>query len=204
LAPGASCAFQLRFAPAASVASGSRASTELRVQYESIAAPTVVQVDGTAAPVGALTLSSTGLTFAATTAQPSAPAQALVLVNAGQANLVLQAPALSGTAAGDFSLAGPCAQAASLAPGAQCELLVGFRAAAPGVRSAQLRLAWDSGAVSVALTATSTAASSPAAPPPSPGAATTTNSGGGGALAWLWATLLLAAMPARPRKSTRR
>lgn len=203
LAPGASCAFQLRFAPAAAVASGSRASVELRVEYQNIAAPTVVQVGGTAAPVGALSLSSTGLSFAATTAQPSSPVQALVLVNAGQATLVLQAPALGGTAPGDFSLAGPCAPGASLAPGAQCELLVGFRAAAPGVRSAQLQLAWDGGAVSVALTGVSSAASSPPTPPPSPGAATTTNSGGGGALAGLWATLLLAALLARPRRSTR-
>jgi cytochrome c553 len=198
--PGASCAFQLRFHPAAGSVSGTRTSTELRVDYQSIAAPTVVQVESTAAPVAALSLSSTGLSFSAPPAPASASSQAIVLSNGGQDNLMLQVPSLAGTAAGDFSVAGPCAQASSLASGAQCELQVRFRPAAAGVRTAQLQLAWDGGAVSIALTGTSTAASSPAAPPPAAGAATTTNSGGG-AVTWLWAIALLAGMQWRARRA---
>jgi hypothetical protein len=199
MAPGAGCVFQLRFSPAATVPGGTRASTELRVEYQSIAAPTVAQVESTAAPVAALSVSSTGVSFAAPIQTAAATLQPIVLTNGGQANLILQAPSLAGTAAGDFNLAGACAQATSLAPGAQCELQVSFRPTAAGVRTAQLQLAWDGGATSIALTGTSTTPSSPAAPPPVPGAATTTNSGGGGAVSWLWALVLAGALRCRVR-----
>jgi len=200
LAPGASCSFQVRFAPAAVVPSGSRATTELRVEHPSIALPTVVQIESTAAAVAALSLSSAGLGFESSALLVAAPSQTLVLGNGGQANLSLRAPRLAGSAADDFSVTGACAQASMLAPGAQCQLQIGFRPSAAGIRSAQLQLEWDGGVTVVALSGTSAApAGSAPVQPPAGAPGSGGSAGGGGAIGLAVAALLLAAAGRRRR-----
>lgn len=191
LAPGASCSFQLRFAPGAGVPVGSRATTELRIEYQNIALPTVVQVESAAAAVAALSLSAPGLGFEAPALRAAAPAQTLVLSNGGQANLSLQAPRLAGAAADDYSVTGACTQASMLAPGAQCQLQVVFRPSAAGIRSAQLQVSWDGGMSGVALTGTSGVSTGPApAQPPTGAPGLGSSAGGGGTVGVALAVLL--------------
>jgi len=200
LGPGAACGFTLSYAPGSNAAAAEQG--ELRIEYASIARATTVILRGTADALPAATLSATGLSFAPQAVGSTSERQRVVLSNAGQAVLAVNAVSTSGTHADDFVVGGSCSAAAQLAPGAQCALELRFAPAAIGTRAAQVEVGYNGGKVAVALSGVAETAAvpppvvePPASPAPTPTA--TGGEGGGGALSPIWAALLLAVAAGR-------
>jgi hypothetical protein len=112
-------------------------------------------------------------TFGSQTVGTAAPSQAVSLQNTSASSLPYVARphlALSGANAGDFSVSG-CTT--PTAPGASCQLTVGFRPTASGARSAKLTIADNAGTQTLALqgtganpSATTTTTTTTTPPPP--------------------------------------
>ncbi|KQQ32808.1 hypothetical protein ASF61_13730 [Duganella sp. Leaf126] len=111
--------------------------------------------NATAAPAASLTPAS--LTFTGTAiGQTSGPLSA-TLSNTGSAALNIGTIALSGAAAGDYSIGGgTCANGAAIAAGASCTVQTSFRPTAAGSRAATLTITHNAtgGSSTVALTGT--------------------------------------------------
>jgi lysophospholipase L1-like esterase len=139
LAPGASCAISVAFAPAAT---GSRAAI-LSVADTAAGSPQTVALSGTGtAP--AVTLTPTGLTFASQPLGTTSAPQSSTLRNSGTAPLAISGIASAGTNAADFTPVHTCPLApATLAPGATCTISVTFTPGAAGARVAQVAVTDD-------------------------------------------------------------
>ena len=164
---GASCLVQLTFTPSAI---GARTAS-LSVAHSASATPAVVALNGTgsAMPQPAVSLSAAALTFAAQSVGTNSAAQNVTLTNTGQATLTLTSLALSGAAGTDFTRAGTCAAAASIAAGGTCTIQLAFAPTAVGARTATLTVVSNAGngdatlalsgsAVQVAMSVSPTAA----------------------------------------------
>jgi cytochrome c553 len=111
-----------------------------------------------AAPAASLTPAS--LTFSGIAVGQTSSALAATLANSGSAALNISSIALSGAAAGDYSVSGgSCAAGAAIAAGASCTVQVSFKPLAAGARAATLTIGHNAtgGASTVALSGTGSA-----------------------------------------------
>jgi hypothetical protein len=132
LATGANCTVSVAFIP---MQSGARNGT-LSVTDDASGSPQTVSLTGTGiAPLAAL--NPTSLTFASTLIGSSAPAQSVMLTNAGTSTLNISGLAVTG----DFSETNSCGT--SLAPGASCAISVVFIPTQSGNRVGTLSVADD-------------------------------------------------------------
>jgi hypothetical protein len=136
LAPGATCALAVRFAPAAP---GERVA---RLIVEPAAAGRLeVPLAGEAAPppVARARIAPAALDFGEQPVGGRSGIQDATLANSGDARLALSGIAVEGEHAGDFRLVpGSCAGAGFVAPGGDCTVAVRFVPTAPGPRRAEL------------------------------------------------------------------
>jgi hypothetical protein len=128
------------------------------------------------APVGALSATPSGLDFGTQETGTSSAPQTVTIANTGDAPLTLGQPALTGPAAGQFSLGDACADA-TLAPGDSCHVDLTFAPTASGAQVAALQVPSSIGTQTVSLGGTGKTPSPPAPPangsqpPPNPTAA---------------------------------
>lgn len=131
IAPGATCAIGVGFAPAAR----GEATGKITVTGDGYNLPVEATLRGRGvAPVFQASAASVG--FGAVKVGATA-SQVLTISNAGELPLVLSEL----TASGDFASAGGCG--ASVAPGASCELGLGFTPTRGGDRAGELRIVHD-------------------------------------------------------------
>lgn len=133
---GANCVLRVTFAP---TAAGAR-SAALSIAHNAAASPATVPLNGngTATPQPAISLSMTTLSFGTQSVGSSSAAQAVTVTNSGQATLTLGTLTLGGTAGGDFTRAGTCANGASVPAGGSCTIQLSFAPTAVGTRSGTL------------------------------------------------------------------
>jgi len=152
LAPGASCTVDVTFTP---VVAGARPGS-LTISHSAAGSPSVATLDGTglasAAPVA--DLSTRLLDFSAQPVDTNSAAQSVVVTNSGNATLSFGAI----TVTGDFfgtpppAPARPPECAATLAPGASCQLAVAFHPTALNGRRGVLTIVTNAATLTVALT----------------------------------------------------
>ncbi|HQR22550.1 MAG TPA: choice-of-anchor D domain-containing protein [Burkholderiaceae bacterium] len=151
---GANCALQVAFRPAAT---GARSAT-LSIGHSAAASPATVTLTGTgtASPQPAVSLSVTSLDLGTVSLGARSAAKTITLTNSGQAALTLAGLALGGPAGGDFTRAGTCASAMSVAPSGTCTIDVVFAPGAVGARAGTLTVTSDAsnGTPVVALSGT--------------------------------------------------
>ncbi len=161
VAVSSSCVIKLIFTPAAS---GAR-SGSLSITHNAAGSPSVVTLNGsgttTAQP--AISLDAASLVFNAQVAMTTSATKTVTLTNSGSAALVLSGLTLTGTAAADFTRAGTCTPASTLATGGSCTLDFTFTPAAIGARSATLTAASNAsnGNAVLSLSGTGTAVPTP-------------------------------------------
>ena len=160
VAAGGSCLLKLVFTAAAV---GTR-SASLAIGHNASATPATIALNGigTAAPTPAISLSAATLTFAAQTLGTTSAAKSVTVSNSGSALLSLAGLTLTGTAAGDFTRAGSCTSATTLAAGASCSVAFTFTPGALGARSATLTIASDAANGDAVLSLAGTGAAVPA------------------------------------------
>ncbi|HEY0785409.1 MAG TPA: choice-of-anchor D domain-containing protein [Acidobacteriaceae bacterium] len=130
LAAGASCVVQVTFAP---TAVGSRPG--LLTQQANVAGGQVTAgLNGTGVAPGALSVSPTSLTFAATPVGATTAAQGITVTNTGGVAVQVNAPAMTG----DYAVASNSCGA--LPPGASCAIQVTFTPTAVGTRAGLLAI----------------------------------------------------------------
>lgn len=108
----------------------------------------------------AASLSPASLAFGGTLLGQASGPLAATLANTGTGALMIDAIGVSGAAAADFSVAGgSCAPGGTLAPGANCTVLLSFKPGLAGTRSATLAVAHNGtgGGSSVALSGSASA-----------------------------------------------
>jgi hypothetical protein len=110
----------------------------------------------------ALTPSVSSLEFPATEVHGSYPQQIVSFLNGSEAPTNVKAVEITGSDAGDFSVAGN--SCGDVEPTFSCEVSVQFQPQAPGVKSATLVLADSSGTVEVPLSGTGTTGTLSASP----------------------------------------
>lgn len=138
VAAGGSCTITATFSPQAL---GAR-SASITLAHNATGGSSAIALSGAGTQaLPAIALSANAIRFIAaqllnTTSSP----QTLTVSNTGVAALSFSGIGLSGTNAGDFTLAGSCAVGAPVAPGANCTVAVTFRPTASGARSATLSL----------------------------------------------------------------
>ena len=124
LPAGASCTITVTFTPG----TAGTLSATLSVADSASGAPQTVALTGTGvALTPAATFSATSIIFAGSPVGTPASSQTVTVSNTGSASLTLSSIALTQTSSA-FSLAGTCAAATVLAPGASCTLVVSFTA----------------------------------------------------------------------------
>ncbi len=149
LAVGATCTVSVVFAPSVTGAS----SATLNIESSGGAAAQSVALTGTGATPTYM-VSPGALSFGnQTTGSASAP-QTLTIANTGSIVVPVNAIALTGAGAAQFSQTGNCTSA--LAPGASCTVQVRFVPATPGSHSAQLTVSSVPNSYAVNLTGTAT------------------------------------------------
>jgi len=136
LAPAAACSIDVTFKP---TAIGARSAT-ITIGHNATPNASVLSVTGTgtAAPVPAVGLSATTLSFGDQTVGIASAAKTVSISNTGTANLVLGTITTSGTSAAEFAPSN-CSNA-TLAPGSNCSVNVTFTPAALSARSATLNI----------------------------------------------------------------
>ena len=151
VAPGANCALDLSFTPAAS---GTRNAT-LRLTHNAGTGSSTVGLLGQAnsAPSPDLTLDATSIDLGTQAVGVTGTPRTLTLGNAGQADLVISALTLRGLHAADIVQGGTCAPGVPVAPGARCTVTLALKPAGLGTRSASLEIASNTptGTASVTL-----------------------------------------------------
>jgi hypothetical protein len=136
--PGHSCKVEVQFKPSNMGA----ASALVQIEDDAPGSPHVAVVSGTG--VGSkVTFSPTHLDFGEAQVDTRAPAQTVSVTNAGNAPLHVTRPVLGGAGAGPFQIDGDECSGKAIAPGASCDLEVGFRAANAGEYGAELSLESD-------------------------------------------------------------
>jgi hypothetical protein len=133
---GANCTVRITFTPAAA---GARTAS-LSIVHNASATPATVALSGTgtAAAQSGASLSADTLAFAAQSVGTASAVRTITLTNTGQAPLTLNTLALAGTSAAEFTRAGTCAAAGTVAVGATCTVQLAFAPAAVGARTATL------------------------------------------------------------------
>ncbi|CAN7298386.1 choice-of-anchor D domain-containing protein [Pseudoduganella sp. LjRoot289] len=152
-----SAAFAANKGGMGSLFNGKFSSAEIADLAAFIGDPNVV-----AAPAASLTPAS--LTFSGTTVGQTSAALSATLANAGSAALNVGTIALSGAAAGDYSVSGgTCSAGGAVAAGASCTVQVSFKPVAAGTRAATLTIGHNAtgGASTVALSGTGNAVAQP-------------------------------------------
>ena len=147
VAPGASCAIQVSFLPAAT---GSRSGI-LTVYGNVSGGQATVSLSGTATATAAVVLSPVSVTFSATDVGSTSAVENITISNTGGAAVTLQTPVVTG----DFAIsANTCG--ATLAAGVGCTVSLVFRPTASGVRSGTLSVTNSVGTQTAALSGTAT------------------------------------------------
>jgi hypothetical protein len=141
LAAGASCSVYIAFKPVSAAA----LTGTLSVTDNATGSPQLVTLTGTGTTAPSVKLSTTSLTFPATTHGTTSEAQAVTLTNGGTATLTLSSITLTGTNPADFEELNTCGP--TLAPAANCVVYVAFKPAAAAAYNAILSIA-DNGAAS--------------------------------------------------------
>jgi hypothetical protein len=154
-----SCNIKVTFKP---VSAGVRTGTIMIID-SAPGSPRTINLSGTGVTAAApqVTLTPTTLTFASQAVGTSSPAQNINLTNSGEANLTVTGITVGGADAGDFPQTNNCP--ATLTAGFSCSIMVTFKPAATGARTASVSIA-DNAAGSpqtVALSGTGTAGTSP-------------------------------------------
>jgi hypothetical protein len=126
-ANGGTCLMVVTFTP---TATGSRTGTLVVTDSAPNSPQTILLSGGAGAPANTMSVSS--MTFPAQQVGKSSVAQAVILTNSGNANLVIAHV----TAAGDFSQTNNCSL--TIAPGANCTINVTFTPAIGGSRTGSL------------------------------------------------------------------
>lgn len=155
LAPGATCAVPVLFAPSAT---GAFAGT-LVAAFNGGSVQVAVSGAGTTAAVATPTLSEAGpIDFGQIQVGKSAAQRTTVLRNPGTAALRIATLAIDGANGSDFVLGGTCAVNGVVSPAGSCTIETTFKPGAAGARLARLLLATDGGTqFSLALAGTGTA-----------------------------------------------
>lgn len=133
----ASCTFAITFTP---TQSGARTGA-ITFTDNATGSPQTVTLNGTGAGANApaVTFAPTSLTFASQALNTSSAAQAITLMNSGNAALTITGVTVTGANAGDFSETTTCG--ASVAAGANCSISVTFKPTAAGARTAAINVA---------------------------------------------------------------
>jgi len=139
LATGASCTVTVTFAP---TVAGALAAT-LSIAGDADGSPETVSLNGPAvAPVPAVTLSLTTLTFASTLVSTTNPTtQAVTVTNSGTAPLSITGINISGANTSSFSQANTCSTTTALAVSAFCTITVTFAPTSGGALTATVNIA---------------------------------------------------------------
>jgi len=134
LAASSSCTANIVFAP---TTTGERSAT-LRFNDSGSGSPQTMTLtgDGTSS-TGTVSASPTSLTFASTNVGSSSTTQTATLSNGLSSSITFSSVAISGTNAGDFSIASKTCST-SLAASDSCTASIAFKPAAAGARSATL------------------------------------------------------------------
>ncbi|MDE2396232.1 MAG: choice-of-anchor D domain-containing protein [Burkholderiales bacterium] len=138
LAASSACSLVVRYTPMAA----SNATATLSISDNAPGSPQAVTLSGSPAPQGAISLSTSALSFPDTTVGTSST-QSITVQNTGNAVLTFSGFSLGGAAAGDFSTGGSCSVSSPLASGSLCTLNVSFAPGAAGPRNATLSIQSD-------------------------------------------------------------
>ena len=138
LAPGASCAIRVAFAPA--YAQTLNGTLTIHRTYNGVDSSILVKLSGTGINAGQLRAEPGTLLWANTPVGDTDASRSLSLTNTGATALTLGNPTVS---ASDFVLKGSCA--GTLAPGATCTLPLEFAPKAVGVRTGTISLPHSGG-----------------------------------------------------------
>jgi len=162
LAANISCAISVTFKPT----TAGTLTASLSLAGNATSSPQNVALTGTGvAPLPAVTLSTTSLSFPVTAINSSvgyaySPAQTITLTNSGTAALTLTSIALGGTNPTSFSQMNNCPN--SLAVSASCTVLTRFAPTASGSRSATLVFTDNANPATQTVTLTGNGVSAPA------------------------------------------
>ncbi len=138
VSPGASCTFNVTFAPQAS---GERAAS-LNVTDNAAGSPHIVVLSGEGlTPTPAVTLVPGSFTFPSAMVGSTGASQPFTLTNSGTGTLHISSIALSGPNPGDFTQTNTCG--ATVAISANCVITVTFKPLAAGTRTALVTIVDD-------------------------------------------------------------
>jgi hypothetical protein len=154
VAAGTSCTFSVTFSP---TAIGNRSAT-LNITDNAGGSPQHINLAG--AGIGPMaTLNPTSLSFGNQIVGTTSGAKGIQLKNTGNGTFTINSIAISGTNATDFSQTNNCP--GSLAPGAQCNIVVNFSPTDFGTRTASLSVSGDAldGTQTASLTGSGTTGS---------------------------------------------
>jgi len=172
VAPGASCTLTTAFKP---VAAGARSADLLLVTDGGAQFHLALQGNGVAVAIStpSLTIAPQSFDFGAVVVGSAAPTRRFTLTNSGAAAVTLASAAYTGPFAAVADSTGCAAFPVTLAPGASCDLVVGYTPANTGSSSGSvvIQASVAGSSWTIALSGQGTAAASNAAP---------TNKGGGG------------------------
>jgi hypothetical protein len=148
LAVGATCTFNISFAP---TQTGAR-SGQLTLYANIPGGQATVSLSGTAAPAAAVVLTPLTLTFPATIVNQTAAAQIITVANTGADPAALNIPTITG----DFAIAADTC-GGTLAPQTACSLSISFTPTASGTRTGLLTVTDSAGTQTAQLTGTGNA-----------------------------------------------
>lgn len=135
LAPGATCAVSVAFAP---TAGGARNAT-LGFADNAAGSPQVATLAGAGiAPAPVFGVTPASLAFPDTLTGARSAAQTVTVANSGNAPLTVASAALQGANPADFAITADACTGASVAPAGTCSISLDFGPAAAGARAASL------------------------------------------------------------------
>jgi hypothetical protein len=171
LAPAASCAVSISFAPSAT---GAR-SASLSIPNNTANSPLTVSLTGTGVaggggtppPSSSLSVSPSALMFPSAYLGVVSAALPVAVTNTGTVAVTLSGTSFSGAAASDFTIPTPTGCPMMLAPGASCTLQVFFTPSVAGARNASLSITSDAANSPLTVSVTGTGVDTgPINPPP--------------------------------------
>lgn len=149
IAPGGTCDITITFAPSAA---GNKTAT-LSVTDDAGDSPQSIDLTGTGAQLPIFSANPSSKDYGSVLVSGSPVAQAFTVTNTGTADLVLDSVALTGTGAGQYSLADGTPCETTLAPEASCQVTVSFAPTVAGTATASLDFTDDGSVVhSIPLT----------------------------------------------------
>lgn len=175
--PGHSCTVSVEFGP---TAFGFQ-NALVEIEDDAPGSPHAVQVTGSGVG-GVAALSPSRLSFADQTVGSSGPAEAVRLMNVGNAPLHIVHPVIAGTGAGAFELDGDGCGGQTVEPGAGCSMEIAFAPTAVGAYGARLSLVDDGVGVAPTVELEGTALADSVTPPPPDQPPGGQSSAGGGPL----------------------